>query len=69
MHRRRVFTELDSSESSRPYLLVLLRHLARGTTLLVSSTHLKAKLGPEIEELRAVQVAPLQPRCASTLLI
>ena len=44
---RRVFTEADGSDSSRPYLLVLLRHVARGTTLLVCSTHLKAKLSQE----------------------
>ena len=39
--------EADGSDSSRPYLLVLLRHVARGTTLLVGSTHLKAKLSQE----------------------
>ena len=39
--------EADGSDSSRPYLLVLLRHAARGTTLLVCSTHLKAKLSQE----------------------
>ena len=53
---RRFFIEDDGSESARPYLLALLRHRECDSTLLVATTHMKAKLSQPNEDLRAKQI-------------
>ena len=56
---RRFFIEDDGSESGRPYLLALLRHRECDSTLLVATTHMKAKLSQPNEDLRAKQITQL----------
>ena len=56
---RRYFIEDDGSESGRPYLLALLRHRECDSTLLVATTHMKAKLSQPNEDLRAKQITQL----------
>ena len=51
--------EDDGSNSGRPYLLAVLRHLATDTTLLLSTMHMKAKMAQDMEDLRARQIRQL----------
>lgn len=56
---RRFFVEEDGLESGRPYLFALLQHKACQSTLLVATTHMKAKVSQGNEDLRAKQIMQL----------